>query len=187
MFPWVNYFYYLKNKFYFISTIEEENITPKNTGINRRGKNNDEAKLKNQYDNILINPDAVSYFDIPSHGEQKKSMKEHDDLSEAKSFGIISSGVYVYFILITGLINILIVPIDGGSALGRLLETGEVAYFLGNLLTASCFWFIPYYFVVFLASAIVSVIRLKPVLIQSKWFLAFPIFIQLLLIVAAFV
>lgn len=75
MFPWVNYFYYLKNKFYFISTIEEENITPKNTGINRRGKNNDEAKLKNQYDNILINPDAVSYFDIPSHGEQKKASK----------------------------------------------------------------------------------------------------------------
>jgi len=108
-----------------------------------------------------------------------------DTSYEKKKFGVFSSGVYIYFIIITGIINILIPLLEGGSAIEVLIETGDFAYFIGNALAASCIWFIPYYFVVVIASIIMSIIKLKLVFIESKWFLILPILLQLAIIVGA--
>ena len=118
----------------------------------------------------------------------KNSIVE-DKSSEIKKFGIISSGVYLYFIIITGIINISIIPIsDGKSALETLMgPSGDFVYFLGNLLAASCLWFIPYYLVVFIVSIIVSIIKFELIFVQSKWFLILPILFQLLVIAGTFV
>tara|TARA_Y100001954_G_C15385575_1_gene395484 strand:+ start:166 stop:537 length:372 start_codon:yes stop_codon:yes gene_type:complete len=114
--------------------------------------------------------------------------KEHiakDTSYEKKKFGVFSSGVYIYFIIITGIINILLPILEGRSSIEVLIETGDFAYFIGNAFAASCLWFIPYFVVVIIASIIMSIIKLKLVFIESKWFLILPILLQLVLILGS--
>ena len=138
-------------------------------------------EMRNKYSN-LKNSDKL----ILDRQNTKESIDEDTSSSKTKKFGIISSGVYMYFTIITGIINIILPISNGKSPIDILIESGNFGYFLGSVLAASCFWFISYYFVVIIASIIISIIKFQFVFIQSKWFLILPIIFQLLIIIGIY-
>ena len=78
----------------------------------------DEMRVK--YSN-LKNSDKL----ILDRQNTKESIAEDTSSSEAKEFGIISSGVYMYFTIITGIINIILPISNGKSPIDILIESGN--------------------------------------------------------------